>query len=1298
MKLFIRFFLISLIVFILIFQIPLGSSDTVINYSYNTSTSANIPRILYNNSTIPYVKIMIYNNQTVSTVDNFQMLVNVNWDEYKEYLNANCSNVRFYNTTSAIGNTSGYGVLPAWIETNNTNTSTSSNVWINMKGTIIPASGSINIYMAFLPKSISWNAYLGLNPTLSSTYGQFDNGAKVFLIYNNGTNLFPIKQKVTVNSGLSTTTSAPSPYMEAITGSVSGGTANSNTWTINGETSTTLPSSYIAQMMVEITGSSPLTDLLTNFQGVSGQFYVFRFDARSGYNDLIGNYSSGATATTILATSSIRSSTGTWYQMTAVDNNDVLSLYKSTSFNLNNFGSLEAGPVNGKKYTGGGIAVTTDGATSTDYWTMIIVRAYPPNGVMPSYSFSCLYSKSLWQTNLNNYKDQAYVNITDIWASSIYTQENDTTVFADSYGNIIISWNGGVSKSYIQSPYIIGYYNLTNVLAFVPITLTNSQSTPTPKDFQQLLQINWSAYSSYLNANVSNVRFFSSTDFLPSNELPGWIETNNSTTAASSKVWVNLSGTIIPSDGTATIYMAFLNKSASWNSTYWGLAPELSTTYGQFDNGAHVFSFYDNFAGTTLSSVWTVPSGSNYEVNNGFIAEPSGGATAAVYNANIEETSSVIVEWLLNMSSTTYSSYPNYFQLNRYTGYSNLHWLGESGIDQLENNNNEKKLVSIPSTGNQVFGVWNDGNTVTWYYPGGSYTNTSAKAETDYVALIWAYNGQSYNAPTMYWVRLRADPPNGVMPSVSFGYPGYPKSCEYLGSIVSIAAMNISYPKRAFIDMLTQNGAIFELNETYRPFTWVEVAKLPGTNWTSVTTNVRAQYYKINDEYFYYTNYNGTVYVRDIYNNSNPYIINSNTNAVDVYADVNFFTGVYSSDRALPASEEFTVWPSKVLVNYIGLGIYSKDGGTINISIGTGLWQANILANHTVQVSSGFNIYYIPISNIVLYRNNYYYLNVYTVSGTNDWLYAKSPYIYNESYNYAQDYYYAGNGKLKNNNLYPLLFSIAYQGSPHIISTVAYYNGYLYGLSWNGTVWNLTNQWPAGWQSYSYINNTNGGFRGITLQQGSSQSNSYLYVMKIYNNTPLNVSSNIGNIHMTFNATNSIISNYGTNEAITYDVQTTQFKFIQTNGTVGYSNLTTLGTYSISWSYNDQVIGQHYSYLPILQINSTYPMNFYAYAYLLKAINYTYLYNFSLYFTGSDGKLGLQLAYQYGSSLNNYAYPVLLNNLKNVLINVTMKANMAFNVSFYLYTVLYTSQDGIVLDYVLNIRIINHFSFIPLGG
>ncbi len=47
----------------------------------------------------------------------------------------------------------------------------------------------------------------------------------------------------------------------------------------------------------------------------------------------------------------------------------------------------------------------------------------------------------------------------------------------------------------------------------------------------------------------------------------------------------------------------------------------MSGTYAQYDDGANVFNFYDDFAGTSLSAKWTVVSGAagtDYKINNGF--------------------------------------------------------------------------------------------------------------------------------------------------------------------------------------------------------------------------------------------------------------------------------------------------------------------------------------------------------------------------------------------------------------------------------------------------------------------------------------------------------------------------------------------------------------------------------------------------------------------------------------------------------------------------------------------------------
>ena len=176
--------------------------------------------------------------------------------------------------------------------------------------------------------------------------------------------------------------------------------------------------------------------------------------------------------------------------------------------------------------------------------------------------------------------------------------------------------------------------NAASPTSYVAITLTNSQTSATPKNFSQLIKVNWSAYATDLNANISNVRFYNSTSFSSSTELSGWIEDNNTTTATSSNVWVNLSGTIVPASGSTIIYMAFLSKTSSW-SEHWGLAPELSKTYGEFDNGAEVFSFYCNFAGTSLPSKWTTEGDYSGSVNNGLTLTSSGnsGGLYARYSA-----------------------------------------------------------------------------------------------------------------------------------------------------------------------------------------------------------------------------------------------------------------------------------------------------------------------------------------------------------------------------------------------------------------------------------------------------------------------------------------------------------------------------------------------------------------------------------------------------------------------------------------------------------------------------------------
>lgn len=322
--------------------------------------------------------------------------------------------------------------------------------------------------------------------------------------------------------------------------------------------------------------------------------------------------------------------------------------------------------------------------------------------------------------------------------------------------------------------------------SYVTITLTNSQTTPTPKDFQQLLKIDWNTYASDLNANVSNVRFFNSTSFSSSNELSGWIETNNTTSATSSNVWVNLSGTIIPASGSTTIYMAFLPTTASWSS-HWGLAPQLSTVYGAFDNGANVFLFYNDFKGTTLSSKWqAIPTGSGatYTVDNGItLYGPSGGnnalhlVTKNEYNPAILEAyvttdtvnpngNGIAYDTVLPTTTGGDIGFQDVYRFDYISPAARI-ILDSGGSGSLVNRVDTSISLPVligglwPSTGNEIQ-TWNYVNIV-------SGTDSTLSHTNSYLEIYAAGVSSSSATLSADYVRLRAYPPDGVMPSVTFG-------------------------------------------------------------------------------------------------------------------------------------------------------------------------------------------------------------------------------------------------------------------------------------------------------------------------------------------------------------------------------------------------------------------------------------------------------------------------------------------------------------------------------------------------
>lgn len=261
-------------------------------------------------------------------------------------------------------------------------------------------------------------------------------------------------------------------------------------------------------------------------------------------------------------------------------------------------------------------------------------------------------------------------------------------------------------------------------------------------------------------------------------------------------------------------------------TSFTGEAPQLSGTYGQYDNGALVFNtFYDDFAGSSLSSNW----GSNYAtgtgtltVSNGLtISTPIQGSSAVAVNSITSANAfpaNVVAEtyasgtaavsasrsYMPGLTSLTaaaegfpisdyyysYSSTDNPYSYlcfsNGRSAYADYSWLQGTTTSPSPYNDYNEYTVG----GSEPYGVYS------LYYNGGPnylYIDYSLSATGNvsgggpnfaptggalYFALAQAgYNGcPSAQTLTSYWCRVRAYPPLvssvPTNPPASFGSYG----------------------------------------------------------------------------------------------------------------------------------------------------------------------------------------------------------------------------------------------------------------------------------------------------------------------------------------------------------------------------------------------------------------------------------------------------------------------------------------------------------------------------------------------
>ncbi len=338
----------------------------------------------------------------------------------------------------------------------------------------------------------------------------------------------------------------------------------------------------------------------------------------------------------------------------------------------------------------------------------------------------------------------------------------------------------------------------SNILYHIPINVMNQQSIAVSANtpiaigsygyYGNVIGFNALKYSQYYTCNLDNAEFFFANGTIATSWLEGNImnaETANSAcTGASSPnalvdssnilYWVNIPGNyFLPANtGTPsynTIYLGWtgntLTAANNLFSSKVGEAPQLSSSYGQYDNGANVFTAY-----------WNNDTISTSKMPTSWVGSVTG---FAEYNTPI--TTNIVWETYAQTPSTGFNTLGgggiDLISLFG-SGALSLTWLSMgseySGVFKIAENSGAGAEISNYNTNWDVFGI-----APTTSYFGGywqenySINYTSGASARD----LWntpgntIYVGQDTLSrfQTIGWARVRNMPPDDLLPNTTYG-------------------------------------------------------------------------------------------------------------------------------------------------------------------------------------------------------------------------------------------------------------------------------------------------------------------------------------------------------------------------------------------------------------------------------------------------------------------------------------------------------------------------------------------------
>jgi hypothetical protein len=312
---------------------------------------------------------------------------------------------------------------------------------------------------------------------------------------------------------------------------------------------------------------------------------------------------------------------------------------------------------------------------------------------------------------------------------------------------------------------------------YVPITITNSQSSATASPFQEYVTFNPSSYAQYEANDLGNIRFYQGP--IGTNELYSWCESGCSNSSTSAVFWIRLP-TGISASTSIVANMSFgtiATRTTEYDGNFAGEAPNATSTYGQFDNGQNVFTLYQNFAGTSTPSGWTKAGAA---INNGYTILGSGGAEY-VQTTYSGYTAGNILDSYAKMFGVTSFTNTNlgYATGGNIGGAWGIYWTGDAPSQFEDILGNGPSGTQHPS--NTIYHIFtvalvSNTATTTWTagfsYDYGSVETLSGSCPIGCGASYYAGGGEDSGGTIQIlvsWQRIRAYPPSGVMPTPSFG-------------------------------------------------------------------------------------------------------------------------------------------------------------------------------------------------------------------------------------------------------------------------------------------------------------------------------------------------------------------------------------------------------------------------------------------------------------------------------------------------------------------------------------------------